>query len=57
MFFITENREFDNKNNCCISGLNYNLEKQEEPSVSIDLDATIASMDTMEFCLVRENSE
>lgn len=37
-------------------GLNYNLEKQEEPSVSIDLDATLASMDTMEFCLVRENS-
>jgi hypothetical protein len=43
-------------NNGCISGLNYNLEKQEEPSVSIDLEATIASMDTMEFCLVRENS-
>jgi hypothetical protein len=44
-------------NNGCISGLNYNLEKQDEPSVSIDLEATIASMDTMEFCLVRENSE
>ncbi|CAC5386812.1 MAPKAP1 [Mytilus coruscus] len=37
-------------------GLNYNLEKQEEPGVSIDLDATLASMDTMEFSLVRENS-
>ncbi|KAJ8300924.1 hypothetical protein KUTeg_022443 [Tegillarca granosa] len=37
-------------------GLNYNLEKQNEPGISLDLDATLASADTMEFCLVRENS-
>lgn len=37
-------------------GLNYNLEKQDEPGISVDLDATLASMDSMEFCLVRENS-
>ncbi|XP_041369186.1 target of rapamycin complex 2 subunit MAPKAP1-like isoform X2 [Gigantopelta aegis] len=37
-------------------GLNYNLEKQEQPGTAIDLDSTLDSMDTMEFCLVRENS-
>ncbi|KAK7094489.1 target of rapamycin complex 2 subunit MAPKAP1-like [Littorina saxatilis] len=37
-------------------GLYYNLEKQSEPGVSIDLDANLAHMDTMEFCMVRENS-
>ncbi|XP_025114172.1 target of rapamycin complex 2 subunit MAPKAP1-like isoform X2 [Pomacea canaliculata] len=37
-------------------GLDYNLEKQKEPGVAVDLDQTLAHMDTLEFCLVRENS-
>nr|KAG5701742.1 hypothetical protein BaRGS_004344 [Batillaria attramentaria] len=37
-------------------GLNYNLEKQSEPGIPVDLDLTLAHMDTLEFCLVRENS-
>ncbi|KAK3593720.1 hypothetical protein CHS0354_013618 [Potamilus streckersoni] len=37
-------------------GLEYNLEKQSQSGVSVDLDASLACMDTMEFCLVRENS-
>lgn len=37
-------------------GQQYNIEKQSEPGVSLELDATLASMDTLEFCLVRENS-
>ena len=40
-----------------VSGLNYNLEKQQEPGTAVDLDSTLDSMDTMEFCLVRENSK
>ena len=39
-----------------ITGQAYNLEKQGELNIPIDLDATLASMDTLEFCLVRENS-
>ncbi|KAF3848702.1 hypothetical protein F7725_015199 [Dissostichus mawsoni] len=34
----------------------YRLEKQTEPNVSVDLDATLESQSTLEFCLVRENS-
>ncbi|XP_033732497.1 LOW QUALITY PROTEIN: target of rapamycin complex 2 subunit MAPKAP1-like [Pecten maximus] len=37
-------------------GQSYNLEKQTEPGVAVDLDATLANMDTMEFCLVRQHS-
>lgn len=37
-------------------GQSYNLEKQTEPGVPLDLDAMLANMDTMEFCLVREHS-
>ncbi|KAL8575684.1 hypothetical protein ACOMHN_055873 [Nucella lapillus] len=37
-------------------GLNYNLEKQSESGVSLDLDSSLAHMDTMEFCMIRENS-
>lgn len=37
-------------------GLHYNLEKQSEPGVPVDLDLSLAHMDTLEFCLVRENS-
>ena len=40
-----------------ILGQQYNLEKQSEHGVSLELDATLASMDTLEFCLVRENSK
>ena len=38
-------------------GLNYNLEKQNEPGKAVDLDASLVHMDTLEFCLVRENSK
>ncbi|XP_052790210.1 target of rapamycin complex 2 subunit MAPKAP1-like isoform X2 [Mya arenaria] len=34
----------------------YNLEKQSVMGVPVDLEATIASMDTLDFVLVRENS-
>ncbi|XP_016093759.1 target of rapamycin complex 2 subunit MAPKAP1-like [Sinocyclocheilus grahami] len=34
----------------------YRLEKQTEPNVAVDLDSTLESQGTMEFCLVRENS-
>lgn len=37
-------------------GQSYNLEKQKEPGVPVDLDASLTSMDTLEFCLVREHS-
>lgn len=35
----------------------YRLEKQAEPNVGVDLDSTLESQSTLEFCLVRENSE
>lgn len=35
----------------------YRLEKQMEPNVAVDLDSTLESQNTLEFCLVRENSE
>ncbi|XP_056288255.1 target of rapamycin complex 2 subunit MAPKAP1 [Pseudoliparis swirei] len=38
------------------SGPMYRLEKQTEPNVSVDLDSTLESQSTLEFCLVRENS-
>ncbi|KAA8578826.1 hypothetical protein FQN60_003435 [Etheostoma spectabile] len=34
----------------------YRLEKQTEPNVGVDLDSTLESQSTLEFCLVRENS-
>ncbi|KAI3361815.1 hypothetical protein L3Q82_001976 [Scortum barcoo] len=34
----------------------YRLEKQTEPNVAVDLDSTLESQSTLEFCLVRENS-
>ncbi|XP_060602079.1 target of rapamycin complex 2 subunit MAPKAP1-like [Ruditapes philippinarum] len=37
-------------------GQSYNLEKQVEPGLPVDLDANLSSMDTLEFCLVREHS-
>uniref|UniRef100_A0A9J7XK37 Target of rapamycin complex 2 subunit MAPKAP1 n=2 Tax=Cyprinus carpio TaxID=7962 RepID=A0A9J7XK37_CYPCA len=37
------------------SGPMYRLEKQTEPNVAVDLDSTLESQGTMEFCLVREN--
>ncbi|ESP00893.1 hypothetical protein LOTGIDRAFT_180365 [Lottia gigantea] len=37
-------------------GLKYNLEKLNDPGVPIDLDATLMSLDTLEFVLIRENS-
>lgn len=37
-------------------GQAYNIEKQNDPGVAVDLDGSLASMDTLEFCLVRENS-
>uniref|UniRef100_A0AAY5KIY1 Target of rapamycin complex 2 subunit MAPKAP1 n=1 Tax=Esox lucius TaxID=8010 RepID=A0AAY5KIY1_ESOLU len=39
------------------SGPMYRLEKQMEPNVAVDLDCTLESQTTLEFCLVRENSE
>ncbi|XP_076019859.1 target of rapamycin complex 2 subunit MAPKAP1 isoform X2 [Genypterus blacodes] len=38
------------------SGPMYRLEKQTEPNVSVDLDCTLETQSTFEFCLVRENS-
>ncbi|XP_039178843.1 target of rapamycin complex 2 subunit MAPKAP1 isoform X3 [Crotalus tigris] len=38
------------------AGPRYRLEKQSEPNVPIDLDCTLESQSTLEFCLVRENS-
>uniref|UniRef100_A0A8C4SBZ0 Target of rapamycin complex 2 subunit MAPKAP1 n=1 Tax=Erpetoichthys calabaricus TaxID=27687 RepID=A0A8C4SBZ0_ERPCA len=38
------------------SGPQYRLEKQSEPNVAVDLDCTLESQSTLEFCLVRENS-
>lgn len=35
----------------------YRLEKQMEPNVAVDLDSTLESQSTLEFCLVRENSK
>lgn len=35
----------------------YRLEKQTEPNVAVDLDSTLETQSTLEFCLVRENSE
>lgn len=34
----------------------YRLEKQTEPNISVDLESTLESQSTLEFCLVRENS-
>uniref|UniRef100_A0A3Q2UKL9 Target of rapamycin complex 2 subunit MAPKAP1 n=1 Tax=Fundulus heteroclitus TaxID=8078 RepID=A0A3Q2UKL9_FUNHE len=34
----------------------YRLEKQMEPNVAVDLESTLESQNTLEFCLVRENS-
>ena len=39
------------------AGLGYRLEKQDEPGIAIDLDSPLSTLDTLEFCLVRENSE
>uniref|UniRef100_A0A8D3BQL0 Target of rapamycin complex 2 subunit MAPKAP1 n=1 Tax=Scophthalmus maximus TaxID=52904 RepID=A0A8D3BQL0_SCOMX len=38
------------------SGPKYRLEKQTEPNTAVDLDVTLESQNTLEFCLVRENS-
>ncbi|KAM8934836.1 target of rapamycin complex 2 subunit MAPKAP1 [Pelodytes ibericus] len=38
------------------SGPQYRLEKQSQPNVSVDLDSTLDSQSSLEFCLVRENS-
>lgn len=38
------------------TGPMYRLEKQTEPNVSVDLESTLESQNTLEFCLVRENS-
>ncbi|XP_061590509.1 target of rapamycin complex 2 subunit MAPKAP1 isoform X1 [Cololabis saira] len=38
------------------SGPMYRLEKQMEPNVAVDLDSTLEIQNTLEFCLVRENS-
>ena len=37
-------------------GLEYTLERQDEPGIPIDLDLPLSSMDTHEFCLVRLHS-
>ncbi|XP_075435518.1 target of rapamycin complex 2 subunit MAPKAP1 [Ascaphus truei] len=38
------------------SGPQYRLEKQSQPNVPVDLDGTLESQTSLEFCLVRENS-
>lgn len=42
---------------CFSAGPLYRLEKQTEPNVSVDLDSTLETQSTLEFCLVRENSK
>ena len=41
---------------CTCAGLEYRLEKQNEAGAVIDLEKSLRQMTTMEFCLVRENS-
>ncbi|XP_075885498.1 target of rapamycin complex 2 subunit MAPKAP1 isoform X3 [Nelusetta ayraudi] len=38
------------------AGPMYRLEKQTQPNVSVDLESTLENQNTLEFCLVRENS-
>uniref|UniRef100_A0A8C7WMP3 Target of rapamycin complex 2 subunit MAPKAP1 n=1 Tax=Oryzias sinensis TaxID=183150 RepID=A0A8C7WMP3_9TELE len=38
------------------AGPMYRLEKQMEPNLAVDLDSSLESQNTLEFCLVRENS-
>uniref|UniRef100_A0A8C5BAA3 Target of rapamycin complex 2 subunit MAPKAP1 n=1 Tax=Gadus morhua TaxID=8049 RepID=A0A8C5BAA3_GADMO len=38
------------------SGPMYRLERQTEPNEAVDLECTLESQNTLEFCLVRENS-
>ncbi|XP_068104053.1 target of rapamycin complex 2 subunit MAPKAP1 [Hyperolius riggenbachi] len=38
------------------SGPQYRLEKQNQPNIPVDLDSTLESQNSLEFCLVRENS-
>ncbi|KAG9477893.1 hypothetical protein GDO78_013075 [Eleutherodactylus coqui] len=38
------------------SGPQYRLEKQNQPNVPVDLDNSLESQNSLEFCLVRENS-
>ena len=38
-------------------GLEYTLERQDEPGHPVELDSPLSSMDTYEFCLVRMHSE
>ncbi|XP_073456416.1 target of rapamycin complex 2 subunit MAPKAP1 isoform X2 [Aquarana catesbeiana] len=38
------------------SGPQYRLEKQSQPNVPVDLDSSLESQNSLEFCLVRENS-
>ncbi|KAM3911934.1 target of rapamycin complex 2 subunit MAPKAP1 [Leptodactylus fuscus] len=38
------------------SGPQYRLEKQNQANVPVDLDSTLESQNSLEFCLVRENS-
>ncbi|XP_061406668.1 target of rapamycin complex 2 subunit MAPKAP1 isoform X1 [Lethenteron reissneri] len=38
------------------TGPQYRLEKQSAPNVAVDLDSSLESQNSMEFCLVRENS-
>ena len=39
------------------SGQSYNIERQSDPGLPVDLDSSLASMDSLEFCLVREHSK
>lgn len=41
----------------CTPGLEYQLEKQAEPGVVVDLEKPLSAMSTHDFCLVRENSK
>ncbi len=54
--FYMSKTEFILSHHFC-AGLAYRLEKQDQPGVSVDLDSQVKSLETFEFCLVRENSE
>ena len=42
---------------CVFKGHEYVLERQGRPGKPVNADATLASMRTFEFCLVKENSK
>ncbi|KAG9477892.1 hypothetical protein GDO78_013075 [Eleutherodactylus coqui] len=49
-------RKGSQRNSGRLLGPQYRLEKQNQPNVPVDLDNSLESQNSLEFCLVRENS-